>query len=150
MRQLAAGHAFALTQHEEDAKLPSITFEIETADAAPYEWTWSLSWSANVSGLKESAQRGKVLKTFTKTATFFSDAKSWPVDLTQVIGGTLTVKVKTAKDAFKRSIYILGKNPGEVQIQAGNRQEVSVQAKTYLHYRHPNSTCRQPRTSNQA
>jgi len=103
---------------DEDAKFPSITFEIDTDAAPPYEWTWSLSWPANVSGLKESAKRGKVLKTFSKTATFASDTKTWLVDLTQVIGGTLTVKVKTTKEAFKRSIYILGKNPDESRVTA--------------------------------
>lgn len=100
---------------DEDAKFPSITFKIETIDPAPYEWTWSLSWPANVSGLKESAKRGKVLKTFVTTASF-SNGKSWTVNLGQVIGGTLTVKVKTTKEAFKRSVYILGKNPGEDRV----------------------------------
>lgn len=102
---------------DEDAKFPSVTFEIETIEPGPYEWTWSLSWPANVSGLRESAKRGKVLKTFTKTATFSNDSKTWLVDLGQVVGGTLSVKVKVGADVFKRSICILAKNPDEARVK---------------------------------
>ena len=100
-----------------DAVFPSITFEIETTEKAPYEWSWVLTWPAAVSSLKESAKRGKLLKTFIEKGSFKQNDKKWKVDLNKkVIGGTLTVQVKAGKDLFKRSVYILGKNPSEQSV----------------------------------
>lgn len=102
-----SGEKFSI---DENAVFPSITFEIETDEPAPYEWSWTISWSADVSGLKESAKRGKNLKTFTdKGDPFKQDAKSWTVNLGKVLGGALTVVVKAGRETFKRSIYIVGK-----------------------------------------
>lgn len=99
---------------DEDAKFPDITFEIETAQQEPFIWKWQLHWDAKVSGLRESAKRGKLLKTFHAQAEANSHGKTWKVDLNgQVIGGLLTVEVKAGEELFKRSIYIKGKNPSE-------------------------------------
>jgi hypothetical protein len=111
----ASGAKFHIDQ---DAKFPEIMFEIETASTEPYEWTWSISWPAAVSGLKESINRGKVLKTFSKSGKFSSSSKIWIVDLSEVVGGALTVKVKAGTDNFKRSIFILGNNPSESTVTA--------------------------------
>ena len=104
---------------DEDANFPDITFEIETQESPPYTWSYQISWPAAVSGLKESSKRGKTLKTFKKEKiTFQQNEKQWKVDIGEVIGGTLTVEVKTAKEKFKRSIYILGKNPEKAKVIA--------------------------------
>ena len=113
--QPASGQKFYI---DEDATFPSIVFEIETPQDGPYDWSWSISWAAAVSGIKVSAKRGKVLKTFSLDKSFKSDSKSWKVDLSQlVLGGLLTVKVKTSEETFKRSVFILGKNPGEDRVK---------------------------------
>jgi hypothetical protein len=102
----------------EDAVFPTITFEIETTEGAPYEWSWVLIWPATVSGLKESAKRKKLLKTFSEKGNFKQNQKKWQVNLNgKTIGGTLTVQVKAGNELFKRSVYILGKNPGENRVK---------------------------------
>lgn len=58
-------------------KFPSIVFEIKTDAAPPYQWNWTIVWDAQVSGLRESAKRGKKLKTFSATGNFASNDKSW-------------------------------------------------------------------------
>jgi hypothetical protein len=109
-----SGEKFSI---DENAAFPSITFEIATDEPAPYEWSWTISWPAGVSGLKESAKRGKSLKTYSeKGESFKQDAKTWTVNLSKVIGGTLTVVVKAGKENFKRSIYIVGKNPSKTDV----------------------------------
>ena len=102
---------------DEDAKFPSIKFEIDTPATGTFEWSWAISWPANVSGLRESAKRGKVLKTFAQNGKFSNSSKSWQVDLSSnIVGGNLTVTVKAGMDIFKRSVYVLGKNPGETRV----------------------------------
>ncbi len=97
---------------DEDAQFPDITFEIETEQAGPYEWKWQIKWDAKVSGLKESASRGKLLKTFEEKNEIQNDGKSWKVNLNnKTVGGVLTVEVKAGEELFKRNIYIKGKNP---------------------------------------
>ncbi|MEO6590480.1 MAG: hypothetical protein ABIP06_14375 [Pyrinomonadaceae bacterium] len=100
---------------DEDAIFPKITFEIETQELAPYEWSCSISWPAAASGLKESVNRGKTFKTFTDKVTPFSQSeKSWIVAFDgKILGGTVTVQVKAGKEIFKRFVYIRGKNPGK-------------------------------------
>lgn len=114
--QPKSGENFFIT---EDAKFPLITFEIDTTQRAPFEWSWILSWPAGVSGLKNSAKRGKVLKTFSERGNFLHDSKKWVVDLAgKTIGGVLTVEVKAGKELFKRTVLIKGKNPGEQRVKA--------------------------------
>lgn len=115
--QPSSGEIFFI---DEDAKFPSIIFEIETNEQGPYEWTWNLSWPAAVSGLKESTKRGKILKTFSfsEKNNFKQDTKKWLANFSgKIMGGTLTVQVKAGSELFKRSIYIRGKNPGEQRIK---------------------------------
>jgi hypothetical protein len=102
---------------DEDANFPNITFEIETQETGPYEWSLSISWPAAVSGLKESAKRGKVFKTFSKVKeSFMLNSKSCSVNFTDVIGGTFTAQVKAGKETFKRSVHVRGKNPGKDRV----------------------------------
>lgn len=103
---------------DENPAFPSITFEIETAEQAPYEWSWTLSWPAAVSGLRESANRGIVKSNFVEKKEFKQDEKKWAVNFGgPILGGTLTVQVKAGNELFKRSIYICGKNPGEQRVK---------------------------------
>lgn len=102
---------------DEKAVFPLINFEIDTTESGPYEWSWKMVWPAAVSGLKESIKRGKILKTFAKEKSFSRSETSWKVDLGEVIGGTLTVKVIAGKKIFKRSIYIRAKNPVEADVK---------------------------------
>ena len=108
-----AGEKFFI---DEDAKFPTIEFEIETSVTGPYKWSWTLKWVAAASGLRESSKRGRVVKTFTSEGAFTSDDKAWIADIGMVAGGVLTVKISTPEEKFKRSVYILGKNPDERQI----------------------------------
>jgi hypothetical protein len=102
----------------EDAEFPDITFEIETVNLAPYEWNWKIKWDAKVSGLTESVNRGKLLKTFDKTGSFSSQSKSWKVDFSgKNYGGLLTVEVKAGGELFKRSVYVKGKNPSAEKLK---------------------------------
>ncbi|MBF5008774.1 hypothetical protein [Burkholderia pseudomultivorans] len=48
---------------DETPKFPEITFEIKTEQPPPYQWKWTITWDAQVSGLREKP-RGKKLKTF--------------------------------------------------------------------------------------
>jgi hypothetical protein len=102
----------------EDAALPDVTFEIETAETGPYEWKWKIKWDAKVSGLKESADRGKLLKTFEESGSVQSNEKIWKMNFdSKVLGGLLTVEIKAGSEEFKRSIFIRGKNPTKEKIK---------------------------------
>jgi hypothetical protein len=96
---------------DENATFPSVTFEIKTEQAPPYKWSWSISWDAKVSGLRESAKRGSLLKTFSEKSSFDSSERKWTVNLAKVIGGRLVVEVVAGTETFKRSVQIKGKNP---------------------------------------
>jgi hypothetical protein len=61
---------------DETATFPSIVFEIKTEAPPPYQWKWIIAWDAQVSGLCESAKRGKKLKTFSETGSFTSNDKA--------------------------------------------------------------------------
>jgi hypothetical protein len=101
----------------EESIFPDILFEIQTNEAGPYIWSWTINWPAGVSGLKESSARERPLKTFSqKSQVFKRQEKIWLVQLGAVIGGILTVEVKAGQEAFKRSIYIKGKNPDKDKI----------------------------------
>ncbi|MEM5426506.1 hypothetical protein [Paraburkholderia ferrariae] len=93
-------------------KFPSIFFEIKTDASPPYQWKWTIAWDAQVSGLRESAKRGKKLKTFTANGTFTSNDKSWQANLdNKIVGGKLSVEVTAGGSEFRRTVFVLGKNP---------------------------------------
>jgi hypothetical protein len=94
-----------------DAQFPSIKFEFSTDKTPPFKGKWTMEWDADVSGLRESAKRGKNIKKFQATGTMELTEKFWLVDLRQVIGGTLTVEIYVGQDTFKRSVDVLAKNP---------------------------------------
>ncbi|SOT44758.1 conserved hypothetical protein [Burkholderia cenocepacia] len=64
---------------DETPKFPEITFEIKTEQPPPYQWTWTITWDAQVSGLREKP-RGKKLKTFSDTGSFSINDKTWVAD----------------------------------------------------------------------
>jgi hypothetical protein len=104
-----AGEKFYI---DELAVFPEIFFEIKTDSPPPYDWEWKIEWNAHVSGLKERVWTGRKLKTFTETGKFSSEHKIWQANLNgKVVGGKLTVSVKSGTDQFKRTVVILGKNP---------------------------------------
>lgn len=104
---------------DEDAKFPEIVFAIDTEYSGPFQWSWTISWPAAVSGLYESRKRGKVLKTFSVNGISVGAEKTWNANLLGLsIGGTLSVTVKAGADIFKRSVTILGKNPAKEKILA--------------------------------
>jgi hypothetical protein len=104
---------------DEDAKFPEISFEIETDFDGPITWSWVIVWAAGVSGLRESTKRGKVLKTFSAKGTITENSKRWVADLSkQTLGGVLSVKAEAGQHVFKRSVYILGKNPTKEKVTA--------------------------------
>ena len=79
------------------AIFPVIDFEIETQEAGPYAWSWSISWDAKTSGLRESAKRGSTLRKFADKGSHSSKEKKWRTDLSKVIGGKLRVEVLAGK-----------------------------------------------------
>lgn len=102
---------------DEDANLPEVIFEIETASPGPYEWKWHIKWDAKVSGLRESENRGKSLKVFEEKGSIKSDKTTWKMDYSgKVLGGFLTVEVNAGDEVFKRSIYVKAKNPSTTKI----------------------------------
>jgi hypothetical protein len=117
---------------DEDAIFPSIVFEIKTEQPGPYKWTWTITWDAHVSGLREHA-RGKTVATFpTKTdkiatkGKFSQDGKSWDSKaIGHVVGGKLSVTVEAGWQKFKRTVQVLGKSPGKEKIDAYIKQKVN-------------------------
>ncbi|ABX19392.1 MULTISPECIES: hypothetical protein [Burkholderia cepacia complex] len=87
----ATGDKFVI---DETPKFPVITFEIKSEQPPPYQWKWTITWDAQVSGLREKP-RGKKLKTFSDTGSFSSNDKTWVADLDgKILGGKLVVCVK--------------------------------------------------------
>lgn len=103
---------------DEDAKFPDITYEIKTEEAGPYEWSWDIKWVVLACPQKTGKKRfnPQHQKTFTEKGTFQSNSKSWKADLGKIIGGQLTVKVKTSSTTFTRKTLIYGKNPSQDKI----------------------------------
>lgn len=97
---------------------PDITFEIQTTQPGPYEWRWSIQWGAQVSGLRESAPRGKLVRTFTASGQAQTSAPSWKADLGEILGGTLTIEVTAGSERFKRSVFVVGTNPSKAEVEA--------------------------------
>lgn len=99
---------------DETSKFPTITFEIKTDVSPPYQWKWAITWDAQVSGMRESGKRGRKLKTFTETGSFASNDKTWDANLNgKTLGGKLSVEVAAGSVAFRRTVFILGKNPSK-------------------------------------
>ncbi|CAE6934673.1 hypothetical protein [Paraburkholderia domus] len=104
---------------DETPTFPSIVFEIKTDAPPPYQWKWIIAWDAQVSGLRESAKRGKKLKTFSETGSFASNDKAWTANLVnKIIGGKLSVEVTVGDTQFRRTIFILAKNPIKTDVIA--------------------------------
>lgn len=104
---------------DEEAKFPTIHFEIDFDSAEECIWTWSIQWAAATSGLRESANRGRTIKTWTEKGKQIHGSTSWVANLDdRCLGGTLTVTVKTGDKTFRRSVRILGTNPSEEKIRA--------------------------------
>jgi hypothetical protein len=102
---------------DETPSFPSITFEFKSDVAPPYQWKWSIVWDAQVSGTLEKAKRGRKLKTFTENGEFSSNDKSWVANLNgKIIGGKLSVQVMVGDRVFRRTVYILGKNPAKSDV----------------------------------
>jgi hypothetical protein len=102
-----------------DAIAPDVIFEFETDQSAPFEWSWKIKWDAKTSGVRESANRGKLVKTFEQSGSFKSNENTWKMDFGgKVLGGVLTVTAKAGLQEFKRSIFIKGKNPSGTQVKA--------------------------------
>lgn len=101
---------------DEDATFPTIDFEIDTTEAAPYAWSWTITWVAGVR-VRETGSRGKTLKTFTEKGSFESNDKKWTADLGKVMGGKLTVEVTAGTSKFKRAVIIKAKNPTEQKVK---------------------------------
>jgi len=103
---------------EEKAFLPEVIFEIETTDPGPFVWKWEMKWDAKVSGIRESAKRGALLKKYKESGSFKSSEKTWKMDFGgKILGGTLSVEVETGKETFKRTIFLKGKNPSRELIK---------------------------------
>jgi hypothetical protein len=100
------------------ATFPQIIFEIETTQPGPYKWSWIITWNAKVSGLRESAKRGPLLKIFTEKGSFESSEKKWAAKLGKVVGGRLAVVVSAGSEKFKRSVSIKGSNPTASGVKA--------------------------------
>ncbi len=103
---------------DEDAKFPEIFFEIKTDTPGPYEWEWTVSWTAEACKQSDGKKRFKAKKNsiFLKTEKFKSNERKWKADLAEILGGDLIVKAKAGGTTFIRKITILGKNPSKEKI----------------------------------
>ncbi|SAL36271.1 hypothetical protein AWB69_03453 [Caballeronia udeis] len=76
-------------------------------------------WEAHVSGLRESTKRGRNLKTFSEAGSFSSNDKSWQADLGgKSLDGKLSVEVTAGEGKFRRTVFVLGKNPAKADVVA--------------------------------
>ncbi|WP_157977862.1 hypothetical protein [Paraburkholderia kururiensis] len=104
---------------DETPKFPSIVFEIKTDAPPPYQWKWTIVWDAQVSSLRESKKRGKKLRTFSQSSSFTSNEKSWEANLNNmIVGGKLSVEVAAGGTEFRRTVFVLGKNPAKEDVVA--------------------------------
>lgn len=134
----ATGEKFYI---DDEARFPEIAFEITTEIEPPYKWLWEISWEAKVSGLREKA-RGKLVQTFKEQGNFDQRAKTWDAKkIGKVIGGKLVVKVIVDKQVFKRTVYILGKQPTQKQVDdylisknAGSLSKLIKQESQHKHF----------------
>ena len=106
---------------DEDAKFPTIDFEIKTEEPGPYEWSWTIKWIVQSCPQKSGKKRfsPKHAKTYQASGKHTSDSVKWTADLnSQVIGGDLSVTVKAGASTFKRKVAIFAKEPGETKVVA--------------------------------
>lgn len=102
---------------DENSNFPFIAFEIKTDRAPPYQWKWEITWDAHVSGLRENTKRGKKLRAFSHTGTFGSNSRLWEANLDNMtLGGKLSVEVTVGELNFRRTVFILGKNPAKADV----------------------------------
>ncbi|WP_374403618.1 hypothetical protein [Niveibacterium sp.] len=97
---------------------PEIVFKFKTNQPPPFDWKWEIKWDAKVSGLKESAKRGALLKTFEEKGSFSGDKPEWRADVGKIVGGRLTVEVRAGEEVFRRSVEVKAKNPSADDIKA--------------------------------
>lgn len=99
------------------AELPEVIFEFRSSAPGPYQWAWTIEWGAKVSGLRERARNGEVLKTFRESGSFESHQRAWTVDFSgKVLGGTLVVTVMAGQHRLRRTVLIKGTNPDKESI----------------------------------
>lgn len=103
---------------DDEANFPAIEFEIKTDAPGPYKWSWTISWDANVSGLREHA-RGKKIATFSDKGAFTQNEKKWDAKtINKVIGGRLKVTVEVGTEKFRRTVLISAQQPSPEKIKA--------------------------------
>lgn len=104
-----------------DAKLPEIAFEFKTKSTPPYEIEWSIRWIVQSCRQKKNKPRfqPKYSKTYTAQGKKTLTEKKWIANFdNQIIGGELTVNIKAGEDKFRRTIFILGVEPGKELVTA--------------------------------
>lgn len=104
-----------------DAKLPEISFEFKTDSPPPYILEWSIRWIVQSCPQKKNKPRYKPkhAKTYTAHGNQNLTEKKWIANLNnQIIGGELTVNIKAGDDKFRRTVFILGTEPGKVLVSA--------------------------------
>ncbi|WP_241332529.1 hypothetical protein [Burkholderia cenocepacia] len=108
---------------DETAKFPSVTFEIKTTEPPPYQWKWTIVWDAQVSPFRKSGKRGKKVRSFSETGSFTSNDTTWEATLNdKILGGKLSVEVKAGSTEFRRTVFVLGKNPSKDDVLAYLKQ----------------------------
>lgn len=105
---------------DEDANFPDITYEIKTDESGPYEWSWVINYEGLACAQVDMKARTKPKEgslKFVEHGRFKSDSKIWKANLNnKIIGGDLTVTVKTGSTTFLRKTFIRGKNPGSEKV----------------------------------
>ncbi|WP_146042072.1 hypothetical protein [Chromobacterium sinusclupearum] len=99
-----------------DAKFPEIVFEFKTSAPPPYTLEWNIRWIVQSCKQKKNKPRFKPKhsKTYTAQGKKILTENKWIANLdNQVIGGELTVNIKAGEDKFRRTIFILGTEPGK-------------------------------------
>ncbi|MBP4045095.1 hypothetical protein [Chromobacterium violaceum] len=104
-----------------DAKLPKIEFEFKTNSPPPYDLEWSIRWI--VQSCKQAKNKPRFKPKHSKTYTLQGKSKlndkKWIAGLDgQVVGGELTVNIKAGEDNFRRTVFILGTEPGKELVSA--------------------------------
>lgn len=106
----------------EEAKSPVLDFEFKTDSNGPYEWSWEVKWVAKACpqalGRERFTPKGGVV-TFREIGAFSSSEKKWRADFGgKVLGGEVTVMAKASGVTFRRTAFILAKNPSRESVVA--------------------------------